>query len=372
MAASPRILVTLDFTVTHGRGIFHGISTHAQSHGQWDLVLADPAVLERPAPAPIRGIIAHVASSRTAELIRQSGIPAVNTSNVLLETGLMRVSSDDRAVGAMVADYYLARGFERFAFMPIRGHGYSDLRQEGFEQRLLAAGAEQPSLPQGSSTTDLADWLGSLEPPVALMACNDRNARDVANICREIGRSVPQDIAIVGVDNDEIMCEGFQPPLSSVALSTRLIGFRAAQRLEELLRDGAPTVPQAPLLLPPRGVVTRLSSDHLAVDDPDVAAALRIIAASIRDGIDVRQVADEVGVSRRALERRFQKVLGRSPGAEIRRVQIQRAKDLLASTDLPMPQTAASAGFSSAKQLSETFTHQVGLPPTAYRRRFRH
>jgi LacI family transcriptional regulator len=126
------------------------------------------------------------------------------------------------------------------------------------------------------------------------------------------------------------------------------------------------------ILLPPQGVVTRLSSDHLAVDDPEVAAAMRFITEHMKDGIGVEQLTRALNVSRRGLERRFRRVLGRTPGQEIRRMQIDRVKALLAGTDLSMPQTAASAGFSSAKQLSETFTRETGLAPTIYRRQFRH
>lgn len=374
MPAGRRILVFLDFTVTHGREVFHGISAYAHSHGPWELVLGGLDALENPpAPGakPIDGLVAHVATEVAARVIKESGIPAVNVSNLLTDLPMPRVVSDDHAVGRLVAEYFLDRGWRQFAFVGCAGHGYSDLRQIGFLHRLTEGACQTAPAVVAWSTRSLRRFLKHATPPVAVMACNDRCARDVIDACRRVKLEVPHDVAVVGVDNDEILCDGFEPRLSSVALSTRLIGFRAAQLLGTMLR-GDPPDGIGPLVLPPQGVITRASSDNLAVDDPQVAAAIRYVTDHLTERPDVAKVAEALGVSRRGLERRFQQILGRTPGREIRRIQIDRAKLMLAGTDLSMAETAAAAGFSSAKQLSETFSRETGTAPSDYRNRFRH
>lgn len=374
MPATRRILVVLDFTVTLGRAVFHGVSTYAQSHGPWEMALESIAALEGSGARRFDGVIAHIGSNAAATTIERARLPAVNTSNLRRDIDLPRVTSDDVAVGRLAAEHFLNRGYQRFAFFGYEDHGYSDLRQKGFAEELARAGFE-PAIHTGRERMPaLKRLVKKLDPPTAVMACNDRCARSVVEACERVGRAVPSDVAVMGVDNDEIICEGFQPRLSSVMLSTRLIGFRAAQWLEAML-TGEATMKDSrreQVLLPPEGITTRQSTDHLAVDDPVVADAVRFIAERTREGVDVHRVARAVHVSRRALERRFHQALGRGPGHEIRRIQIERAKALLAGTDLAMTELADAAGFSSAKQLSETFTREVGLVPTAYRRQFRH
>ncbi|MCC5830649.1 MAG: DNA-binding transcriptional regulator [Phycisphaeraceae bacterium] len=374
MPAARRIFVLLDFTVTHGREVFHGISAYARAHGPWELVLGGIDALKAaawPGSKPIHGLVAHVATEATAHLIKRSGIPAVNVSNLLTGLPIPQVVSDDRAVGRLVAEYFLDRGWRQFAFAGRPSHGYSSLRQAGFLERLTeAVGTTAPAVVD-SAPRSLRRFFRRVQPPVAVMACNDPCARIVIETCGRMKLDIPGDVAVVGVDNDEILCEGFEPRLSSVALSTRIIGFRAAQLLGTMLR-GDPPEAVGPIVVPPQGVITRASSDKLAVDDVQVAAAIRYITDHLTERPDVARVAEALAVSRRGLERRFKKTLGRTPGSEFRRIQIARAKFLLAGTDLSMAQTAAASGFSSAKQLSETFSRETGTAPSDYRNQFRH
>lgn len=174
---------------------------------------------------------------------------------------------------------------------------------------------------------------------------------------------------MVGVDNDDVFCELATPPLTSVALSTQQIGYEAARLLGRLMAGERPA--QRRLLVPPAGVVPRRSSDLPGLMDPDVAAAVRYISLHVRDDLQVADVLREVSVSRRSLDQRFLKALGRTPAAEIRRAQVEMAKTVLAETDEPMSGVARASGFSGAKQLGSTFRHETGVTPTAYRRRAR-
>jgi LacI family transcriptional regulator len=191
----------------------------------------------------------------------------------------------------------------------------------------------------------------------------------LAEVCRDVGLRVPADVAIVGIGNDDLLCEMSRPSLSSVAVPAEQIGHEAAALLERLMAGSAP--PERPIMLPPLGVVTRQSSDILAIGDPDVAAAVRFIRQRGHLPTRVGDVLREVPVSRRSLERKFRQILNRGVSEEIRRVHVDRARALLSGTDLPMSALADHAGFSNATHLSVVFRQETGMTPTSYRRQFR-
>ena len=209
----------------------------------------------------------------------------------------------------------------------------------------------------------------SLPRQVGVATFYDFLGLQLSEACREAGLRVPEDVAIVGMGNDDLLCDFARPSLSSVAVATEQIGYQAAALLDRLMNGEPP--PPHPILVPPPGVVARQSSDVLAIDDDDVAAALRWIRDESHKTIRVGDLLREIPVSRRLLERKFRKVLDRGISEEIRRVHVERAKSLLAGTDLAMSALAASAGFSNASHLSIVFRQETGLTPTAYRRQFR-
>ena len=213
----------------------------------------------------------------------------------------------------------------------------------------------------------IAAWVLSLPRPVGVMACNDDRGQQVLDACRRVNVLVPEEVAVIGVDNDEILCSLSSPPLTSVDINTVQVGFEAAALLDRLMAGRRP--PAEPFLLPPRGVVPRESTDVLATDDRELAAAIRFIRDHACDGLRVKELVRKTGLSRRALERRMEKLLGRSPKEEITRVQIERAKRLLTETDLSAATVAEKCGYSQPKYFSQVFHGKVGLPPGAYRRR---
>jgi LacI family transcriptional regulator len=203
---------------------------------------------------------------------------------------------------------------------------------------------------------------------VGVFAPNDIWGVQLAEVCRQVGLRVPEDVALVGVDNDDLLCEMARPPLSSVSLPVNRIGHAAASLLDDLL--GGKKSP-GDLLLPPVGVIARQSSDVLALEDPEVATAVRFIRTHGHTALRVADVLREVPISRRSLERRFRRALDRSIWEEIRRVHVEQARGLLARSGMPMAEVARHAGFSDSRQLSTVFREETGLTPTAYRRRFR-
>lgn len=191
----------------------------------------------------------------------------------------------------------------------------------------------------------------------------------LTEVCRQMGIRVPEDLAIVGVDNDDVMCELAQPPLSSIAVPSEKVGYEAAAMLEHIL-SGKKQLRER-VVLPPLGVVARQSSDVLGVSDGDVAAAVRFIRERASVPISVKEVVEQVAVGRRTLERRFQRVLGHGIWKEIRQAHLTRARLLLADTDLSITEVARQSGFTDLRQLCNTFRQETGLTPTEYRRRVR-
>jgi len=277
----------------------------------------------------------------------------------------------------LAAAHLLSLGLPHFAFFGSRAHYYSLLREQGFRQAIGAAGLSCHVFLNGAAHDDkvgaaaepLEQWVRRLPKPIGIMASTDHRALDLLAVCRKLEIDVPRDVAVLGVDNDDVFCELVNPTLSSIALSTQRIGYEAARMLDRLMAGEKP--PQNQVLIPPAGVVPRRSSDLPSILDADVAAAVRYISLHVQDDLQVADVLREVPVSRRSLEQRFLKVLGRTPAAEIRRAQIEVAKQLLEETDEPMERIALAAGFSNAKQLGASFRHETATTPSEHRRRSR-
>jgi LacI family transcriptional regulator len=213
----------------------------------------------------------------------------------------------------------------------------------------------------------IAAWLATLPKPVAVFSCYDNRGQQVLEACRRASLPVPEEIAVLGVDNDEVLCVLSPPPLSSIILNSRRVGWEAAALLA-LMMQGE-TFPPAPQLVPPVGIVTRQSSDILAVGDAKIAAALRYIREHACERIRVSDVLRACPMARRVLEARFRQFIGRTPRQEILRVQLNRVKELLVGTDLPVWEIAERTGF-EPEYLSVVFKQENDLAPSEYRRRF--
>jgi len=288
-----------------------------------------------------------------------------------------RVGTDDRRCGQAAAQHFLDRGFRQFAFVGHWDHFYSVTREKAYREAIEAAGfavetyheaRRRPFEPLGrlwSLDEKLGRWIQSLTRPVGIFASNDIWGMQLSEVCRQVGLRVPEDVALLGVDNDDLLCELARPALSSIVVPAERVGLEAAKLLEGLLRGKRP--PVDPMLFPPTGIVPRRSSDVLAIDDPEVAAAVRFIRDHGDRPLQTRDLLAAVPVSRRSLERRFREAIGRTPHDEIRRVHLEIACQLLSETDLPMHAVATRSGFSDPKQLSVIFRQILDQTPTAYR-----
>jgi LacI family transcriptional regulator len=382
-----RVALLIESSRGYGRELLVGIAKYLRIHGPWSIEFEEGDPGERLPQWIDRwqwdGIIARVKTPAVARSLHRLGVPVVDLYGSPHGFGFPSIRSDEVLIGRMAAEHLLDRGFRRFAYCGYNGTWWSDLRRLGFEKRVTEAGFPCQSfgnpLPLRPVTTpeyeehgarheeELQRWLASLPMPVGLMACNDSRGRQVLNGCREARLAVPDDVAVIGVDRDEILCELSDVPLSSVILNAQQIGYEAASLLQRMM-SGEVDVGSESILVQPLGLATRRSTDVLAIEDRPTAAALRLIREHACEGINVPFLAKAVGVSRRSLERRMAQVLGRPPNAEILRVRLEHVCRLLTESGLPLSQVAAKAGFENAEYLARLFKKRFGMTLGEFRK----
>jgi LacI family transcriptional regulator len=382
MAHRLRVALIIETSLVYGRRVLHGIANYVHAHQPWSIFL-DQREDQSPVPAWLErwrgdGIICRMTNIRLAEAVARSGVPMVDL-NDYTDLGLQGVWSDHRAIGRVAAQHLVERGFRHFAFCGFSGQRWSVERQDGFAKFLESAGHDchiyesrwnrRHSRPWEQTRQRLVAWLESLPKPIGIMAGNDMRGQQVLDACREAEIAVPNEAAVVGVDNDELLCGLCDPPLSSVIPNAERIGYDAAALLDQLMQGERPT--QREWLIEPLGIATRQSSDILAIDEPNIAAAVRLIRESACKGVTVSDIAQQVAVSRSVLERGFHKYLGRTPQAEIRQVQVARVKELLAQTELPLSRIAEIAGYDHPEYMCVVFKREVGCTPGQFRQQAR-
>ena len=386
MTTRPRVALLVESSRAYGRGLLHGIAEYVRLHGPWSIYLAERGLGEAP-PAWLKGwagdgIIARIENRRIANAVRELAVPTVDLRGLLTDLGVPLITTDDRAVADLAIEHLLERGFRHFAFCGFPGADYSDAHSGCFagsvEEAGFACHVFRPTRPSPATGTEareqwgwttegeVSGWIQGLPRPVGVMACNDIRGQQVLTACRALGVAVPDEVAVLGVDNDEVLCDLADPPLSSIIPDTRRIGYEAASCLDRMMR-GEPS-PGPATAIPPLGVVTRRSTDVLAVNDRALSLAARFIREHACDGITVEDVLAGIPLSRSVFERRFLKVFGRTPKAEIVRTQLHRVMQLLAETDLPLKQIADKAGFEHPEYMSTAFKKRTGLTPGQYRR----
>jgi LacI family transcriptional regulator len=381
-----RVALLIESSRAYGRGLFLGIAKFVREHHEWS-VQSEEWKWTDPLPDWLNdwdgdGVIGRVETPEMAAQLQQLKVPVVDVRGSVKGAGLPLIDTDDRKVAEAAAEHLMERGFRHYAFCGFVGANYSDKRSYWFQERLALAGCpcdvyRPPGKLVEAQTTgyekrgllfqeDLGRWLKSLPKPVGMMACNDIRGQQVLNLCRRHELIAPEEVAVIGVDNDEVLCELSDPTLSSVAPNSPRIGYDAAVLLERLMAGGA--APAAPIFIPPLGIVTRRSTEVLALNDRQMAIGLRFIRDHAFDPITISEVARAAGMSRRVFERRFAAQMGRPPKAEVVRLRLERVKQLLVDTDWSLAEIAERTGFNYAEYLHTVFTHKIGITPGEFRR----
>lgn len=380
MSVIPQVAVLVDTSRSYGRDIVRGIRRYVAEHGPWSLYL-EPRDLRSSFPDwlkkwPGDGILARTVDPALLRQLKATKLPVIELRTTVLKHPFPYIGMDNPVIGQLVARHFLDRGFRRFAcyldtselFFSQRCNSFvQTLKQQGMECSVFEAKAA--GLRWDQHQRQLAEWLTSLEKPCGLFATNDQLGFWVLDAARRAGISVPEQLAVIGAENDKTLCETAWPPLSSVQLRGQSVGFTAAKMLDKWLREKV--IPPKETFLPPGDIVVRQSSDIVAVEDARIAKALHYIRQRAAEGIGVDDVAREVALSRSALERRMKKMIGRSPGEELIRIRFTQVERLLAQTDLTLDAIADRAGFKHPQYMAEAFHKRAGITPGEYRRRNR-
>jgi len=383
MKQPPRVALIIETSVIYGRRILSGIARYLRLHHPWSVFLEQHELGARPPDwlfsGKWDGILTRPTDPELSRLFRRMDTAVVDLNDLYENLELPWVGSDHAGIGNLGAAHLIERGHRHFAFAGFSGELWATRRRDGFRAAVEAKGFqmsvfESPWRGSGAphwdkDLDDIAAWLRSLPQPLGVMACNDVRGLHVLDACAHIGALVPEQVAVVGVDNEEILCDLCSPPLSSVEPDPEKIGYAAAELLGELMAGKSSR--RKRLIIDPVRVVTRRSTDTLAIKDPIVVAAMRFIHQQALFGCSVKDVLRHVCASRSVLERRFRQHLNRSPQAEIRAVQLSRVKQLLTETDFTLEHIAELSGFEHPEYLSVIFKRTCGLTPGQYRRQHR-
>jgi LacI family transcriptional regulator len=374
------VALIIETSNAYARGLLDGIIAYQREHELWSIYVGEQ---ERGAKPPVwlknwrgDGIIARIETDSIASAVRRTKLPTVDVSAARLVKDIPWVETDDCEIARLAARHLVDRGFRTLAYCGEPQFNWSRWREQSFLDFAEAAGCRH-SVFHGKSRYDddyswtrerrrLKAWVEALPKPIGVMACYDFKGQQLLDICRELNVAVPEQVAVIGVDNDARLCRLCTPPLSSVIPDTHRTGYEAAQLLDRMMRGEM--VDTAATLMPPLGIAERQSTDVYAVDDPDLVTALRYIREHACDAITVADVLRVVPLSRRMLEQRFLKLMGHTPHAEITRIRMERAGRLLRETSLPLAEIARRAGFADPLYLSRAFKKHVGVSPRSFRR----
>ena len=384
MAKKPRqVAVILDVSSPYQRKMIRGVAAYARQAGGWRLYVEENPLDTLPDLKAWRGdgIITAFTERRYAALVRGLDLPVVGVEGGYgwyePDSGIPYFATDDAAVAQMAADHLIGQGYSRLAFCGLpksRQTEWGERRRRAFVARAREAGVpchvyaghHQSTRQWAALQRDLCTWLRSLEKPVGIMAANDARARHVLEACRSVGLRVPEDVAVIGVDNHELMCELTDPPLSSIEQGAQELGYRAAELLDQMMAGKRPRA-LANLVAPER-VIVRRSTDTLVIGDADVAKAMRFIRDHACEHIRVADVLDQVAVSRSTLEARFRTIIGKTIRDEIHDAMLRHAQELIAAKELTLKQVAREAGFSHVQHMTNLFRRRLGRTPGEFQR----
>jgi len=382
----PRVALLIESSRNYGRGILQGIARYARAHGPWSCFTQERE-LHSGMPEWLKnwqgeGIIARIEDRRMAVRLLDLGVPVVDVLGQIRDERMVGFDTDANAVAKLAADFFLQAGFQQFAYCGYKGVHFSDKRGAAFAAYLETQGKSVLEVPSEaglagfshiqameqhgiSAQKQIAHWLKAQSRPLAVFACNDVRAQQLLNACRENGIRVPEDVSVMGVDNDDVLCSLCDPPLTSIEPDTDTLGYQAAATLERMMAGKSPE--RFFTSVPPLRMAERSSTDIIALSDPVMVEALRFIRNEVGSGIAVKDVLTHVSRSRTDLENRFRQSLNCTVHEEIARRRMTLVARLLRETDLPLRDVATKAGFTTAAHLCRLFRLHHGVTPTQFR-----
>jgi LacI family transcriptional regulator len=375
----PRVALLIETTRTYTRELLAGVRRYLAAHGPWSTFLELRALDSSP-PAWLRdwdgdGILTRTFTPEMARFIEATGLPAIELRTINFGGNRPYVGMDNRLIGKSVAEHFHERGYRQFATYSLHTEGFFIERMRNFVTTVEALGGGCSVLPEttSDSTADweksqarLVAWVKELPKPVGIFAANDQLGVHLLEACQRAGLAVPEEVAVVGAENEETLCTFATPPLTSVRYDGHAVGYIAAEMLDRLMRGQR--LRQQSVLIPPRGIAVRHSSDGLVINDPFIAHAARLIRENALTGLNVDQLCRKLNASRSTLDRRMKAALKRTPKEEILRVRFREVERLLRETDLTIDTIAAQTGFAHSHYLQAAFKETHGTTPGEWRR----
>ncbi len=375
----PRVALLVETTRTYTRELLAGVRRYVAAQGPWSTFL-ELRSADSPPPEWLKnwdgdGILTRTFTREASEIVAATGLPAVELRATHFSGGRPFVGMDNAHIGRMVAEHFFERGYRQFAAYSLRSERFFEERVRNFVSVVEARGGTCADLP-GTDTnpgenweqaqTSLAAWISSLPKPIGIFAANDQLGVRLLEACQRAGVAVPEEVAVVGAENEETLCTFATPQLTSVRFDGHAVGHAAATLLDRMMRGGSRRFRQ--ILVPPRGIVVRGSSDELVISDPLVARAARMIRENALGDFNVDSLCRMLNASRSTLDRRMHAALQRSPKEEIDRVRFREVERLLLETDLTIESIAQQTGFTHGHYLQAAFKQRQGLTPGAFRR----
>lgn len=365
----------------YSRGLIEGVISYTKIHRNWSIYLTEQ---ERGASPPSwlktwggDGIIARIETDIIGQRLVECGVPIVDLSAARHIRGVPWADTEDRAIARLAFEHFAERGFQNLAYCGDPGFHWSKSRGEHFRQFAESSGRDffdYQSTARYARTFNavaekqkIMEWIRSLPRPIGIMGCYDFKAQELLDACRQLGIDVPTEVAVLGVDNDHLICELSEPSLSSIIPDTKRTGYEAASLLDRMM-DGEAITDVQPMMTQPLGIQLRESTDTVAISDEKIAKALQYIRKMGSGNIRVSDVLEQVQLSRRAFEHRFKQLVGLTPHQEIQRVRMNRVQELLRETDLSLPQIANRLGFEHSEYLAAAFKREVGISTGEYRK----
>lgn len=384
MSQPLKIMILIESSRAFGRNLLKGISRYAKLHGPWDIYRVPPFYRD---PFGKDTALAMIDDWGADGLILRTNhgfkdkvpkhIPTITSSDSEeFIPGCGHIFGDHEGIGTMGAEHLMQLGFKNFAFCGFDDMFWSRLRRKGFSNCLNSNGYtahiyRQPPLPPSllweKEHQYLVKWLKTLPLPIGLMACADERSEQVLQACKAANLKVPHEVAIVGADDDKMICDFCYPTLSSIAFNTEQVGFEAAGLLERMIKSN-PSHEEKEVIIKPTYVSVRQSTDVLAIEDVAVAKALNFIKNNSHRALCVDMVAEAVCISRRKLERKFQNALKLSVHKQIVRNRTQKVEQLLIETDFTLSQIAAKLDFTNHQQIDRYFKQYKGITPSEFRK----
>ena len=392
----PKVIITADTSRVSGRRLIRGIVKYARLYGPWlfnrqpmfnqyqtgsKISKSEVKILSQLKEFNADGIIANnINIKEQFDHILNMGVPMVIIGDYFPKeqySRCIRIRSDPDAIGKLTAEHFLDRGYKNYAFCGYDFINWSNSRGKSFGKMVADNGFQthyyvQPKSPSKRRWENeqyiMAKWLQSLPKPVGVMASNDDRAQQVIEACKIENLHVPEQVSVLGVDDDEFVCDLTGPPLSSVFLNNEKAGFEASRLLQKMMGDK--DFPKQEIIVTPTHIVTRQSTDILAIDDPHVAMAIRYIRQHSKELIQVSDVVNVVSLGRRTLEQRFNKTIGRSIFNEITRCRIDKISQALIESNKSISEVVLDFGYSSEEHISRYFKRTQGVTPLEYRKQY--